>query len=293
MLHVWGLWWFDSGVATLRDILADYTARLKSAGVDSPRLNAELILAHALGTDRAGLRARLQETPEPDVRSHADTLLARRVAREPVDYIVGEREFYGRRFLVRPGVLIPRPETEAVIEHALRELDRHGEYLAADVGCGSGAIAVTLALEFPRMRVLATDISRVALSVTRENAEQHGVAARVQVACMDCLSAAAPGLDLIAANPPYIAGHEAAELEPEVRDHEPPEALFAEADGLAVAKRVVAETTDRLKPGGLLLLEHGYTQGKALRECAVEAGLTGIQTLKDFADLDRLLRATK
>jgi release factor glutamine methyltransferase len=279
-------------MTTLREILVGFMGRLAAAGVESPRLNAELILAHVLGVDRAGVRGMLHTVPDPAHVAEAERLLARRVAREPVDYILGEREFYGRRFHIRPGVLIPRPETEAIIEHALRELNRDGEFLAADVGCGSGAIAVTLACEFPRMRVLATDISRIALAVTRANAERHGVAARVYTACMDCLSATAPGLHLVAANPPYISHTEAASLEPEVRDHEPPEALFAEADGLAVARRVIAQAAVVLRPGGLLLLEHGYTQGAALRECAAEAGLTGIQTLQDFAGLERLLRAT-
>lgn len=217
-----------------------------------------------------------------------DDMQSRRESREPVDYILGEREFYGRMFAVRPGVLVPRPETETMIDLLKKELPAPAG-LAADIGCGSGALAVTLALEFPGLRVLATDISATAVAVTFENANRLG--ARVYLARMDGLSAAAGPFDLIVSNPPYIDPADAEGLQPEVLEHEPHEALFGGEGGTEVAARLLTQVARLLKPGGLCLFEHGFNQGETLRKLATTAGLKDARTLPDMAGLDRVLWA--
>lgn len=262
--------------------------RFARAGVDAPRLNAELLLARALGVSRGYLMGAGESVLTADQQHAFDNLLARRERREPVDYILGEREFYGRPFHVQPGVLVPRPETETIIDAVKRELPGAAG-LAVDIGCGSGALAITLALEFPGLRVLATDISATAVAVTRDNAARLG--ARVHVARMDGLSAARGPFDLIVSNPPYIDPADAEGLQPEVLAHEPHEALFGGKGGTEVAARLLTQVAQQLKPGGLCLFEHGFNQGEALRGLATEAGLKDARTLPDMAGLDRVLLA--
>lgn len=282
--------WFDRAVPDVRQIVEESTKRLANAGVDSPRLNAELLLAHVLDLSRGALRAMSDRPLTPEELRAFEALTKRRLSREPIDYILGEREFYSRSFIVRPGVLIPRPETETIIDIVKAEMtDASG--LAADIGCGSGALTVTLAAEFPRLRVLATDISAIALGVTRENAARHRVASRVCRARMDGLSAAAVGFDLIVSNPPYIDPAEADSLQPEVRDYEPPEALFGGPGGLETARRLLKQARERLKPGGLCMFEHAFNQGERMKVLAKEAGFEDVRTERDPSGLDRVLVA--
>jgi release factor glutamine methyltransferase len=278
-------------VPSLKEILEDAVLRLKQAGVESPRLNAELLFAHALGTSRGMLPAMHSADIDADSRKAIEALLQRRLKREPIDYILGTREFYSRELTVRPGVLVPRPETETIIDAVLKLLPCEFAGNAADIGAGSGALAVTLACEFTGLRVLATDISAAALNVTRENAAKHGVGARVFCARMDGLAAAAGGFDLIVSNPPYIDPETADSLDPEVHDYEPHEALFGGKEGVEIAQRLLAQVAERLKPGGLCLFEHGFDQGKRMRELARQAGLKKISTLKDLTGLERVLVA--
>lgn len=273
---------------SVRHVLERAIERFARAGVDSPRLNAELLLARALGVSRGDLMGAGESVLTADQQHAFDNLLARRERREPVDYILGEREFYGRPFHVQPGVLVPRPETETIIDAVKRELPGAAG-LAVDIGCGSGALAITLALEFPGLRVLATDISATAVAVTRDNAARLG--ARVHVARMDGLSAARGPFDLIVSNPPYIDPADAEGLQPEVLAHEPHEALFGGKGGTEVAARLLTQVAQQLKPGGLCLFEHGFNQGEALRGLATEAGLKDARTLPDMAGLDRVLLA--
>ena len=275
-------------MTSIRQLIEDWRARLQQSGVEDARLNVEMIVAHVLGTTRGDLKARLDDMPGDKTLAQLQGLLERRLNREPVDYIVGSREFYGREFHVEPGVLVPRPETEMMIDLA-KELLREPSVWAADIGCGSGVLAVTLALEFPQLRVIATDLYPTPLKVTGLNADKLG--ARVHRARMDGLSAMGGKFDLIVSNPPYVTLAEHTDLEPEVRDHEPEEALTGGPDCLAVAKCILADVAARLKPGAHLIMEHGMTQGAALREAATQAGLQGASTVKDHAGLDRFLVA--
>jgi release factor glutamine methyltransferase len=276
-------------MTSIRQFIEHWRLRLQRADVEDARLNVELLLAHALRVTRGDLRARLDEPLDAAMLARVQALCERRLGHEPVDYIIGHREFYGREFHVEPGVLIPRPETELIIDLAKQLLPRDAAGWAVDVGCGSGALAVTLALEFPRLRVIATDLHPTPLKVTRLNAERLG--ARVYLARMDGLSGLGGRFELIVSNPPYVHPDEYADLQPEVRDHEPEEALVGGVDGLAVAQRVLTDVVARLKPGRYVLLEHGMTQGEALREAASKAGLHEAHTMKDYAGLDRVLVA--
>jgi len=275
-------------MATIREFIEQWRRRLAAAGVEDPRLNVELLLAHVLRVPRGTLISRLDESLAAPEQQRTDALCARRLAREPIDYILGEREFFGRAFAVRPGVLVPRPETETIIETLKREWPG-ASGLAVDVGCGCGTIGITLALEFPGLTVLATDISRDALAVARENAAR--LEAPVRFACMDGLSAAAGPFELIVSNPPYINPDEAEGLQPEVRDFEPPVALFGGPGGLETPGRILAQAASLLRPGGWLLFEHGFHQGEAMRKLAADAGLREVRTVKDMAGLDRVLVA--
>lgn len=278
-------------MTSIRHFIEEWRERFIGAGIEDARLNAELLLAHALRARRDDLLTRLDESLPADALKHAGMLCERRLKREPVDYIIGRREFFGREFHVEPGVLIPRPETERIVELALERLTRDFTGCAVDIGCGSGALAVTLALEFPRMRVLATDLHAVPLDVTRRNAQALG--ARLWYAQMDGLSAIqpAPLFELVVSNPPYVLPEDYAGLQPEVRDFEPREALVGGKDGIEICVRLLHEIAPRLKPGGLLYMEHGMTQGEQLREAAARAGLKEARTVKDYAGLDRILEA--
>jgi len=217
-------------------------------------------------------------------------LVARRAGGEPLQYVLGAWEFFGREFLLTRDTLIPRPETEGLVERALSVLRRKGTApsLALDVGTGSGAIAVTLAAEIPSARVVATDVSPGALRTARENARRHGVAGRVRFACCDADSALKCGgrFDVVVSNPPYVAEGEWEALPSAVRDYEPPGALRAGPDGLSVLRRLVAGAAGLLSPGGELWCEVGAGQGAAV--AALPAGpLRPLGIFPDLAGRDR------
>ena len=276
-------------MTSIRKFIEDWRVRLQQADVEDPRLNVELLIAHALGISRGDVKARLSDTLDAATLKHAQDLCERRLKREPVDYIIGHREFYGREFMVQPGVLIPRPETELIIDLAKKLLPHDAAGWAVDVGCGSGALGVTLALEFPRLRVIATDLFPTPLKLTGVNADKLG--ARVHPVRMDGLNALDGRFDLIVSNPPYVKPEDYDELDPEVHDHEPETALVGGTDGVAVAQHILALVAARLKPGAHLLMEHGMTQGDQLRNAATQAGLSDARTVKDYAGLDRILVA--
>lgn len=231
---------------TVRDWLRSAAAELAAAGADTAQLDAEVLLAHALGTSRSWLLAH----PDEPLDDPPDKLLSRRVAREPLAYIVGAREFYGRTFRVGPGVLVPRQETETLVEAALDGLG--GKVL--DVGTGSGCLAITIKLERPNWMVAACDVSRDAIKIARSNADALG--ALVHMSACD-LFAAYDGLKfgLIVSNPPYVKSD--AELQPEVGKFEPQRALFAGPDGLEVYRRLAVEAKGHLMPWGRLIVELG------------------------------------
>jgi release factor glutamine methyltransferase len=278
----------------IAEALAQAVIRLDNEGVESPRLDAELLLAHVLGVNRAAILAHPEQPLKPKELTRFRDLIARRAGREPLAYIVGHREFFGLDFLVDPRVLIPRPETELLVEHALRIARRRAFPLhIADVGAGSGAIAVTLALHLPGALVYALDASEDALAVVAENAARHTMAARVRCLRSDLLSALPGPVHLIAANLPYVTTGEWTGLIPEIRDHEPRAALDGGPDGLALIRRLLATAGSHLIPGGALLLEIGASQGAAVTALAREHFPQGhVQLYQDYAGLDRLVVST-
>ncbi|MEO8604627.1 MAG: peptide chain release factor N(5)-glutamine methyltransferase [bacterium] len=280
---------------TAAALLGAAAPRLAAAGIDSARLDAEVLLAHALGFGRTALYARLRDALPVDACARFEALLARRERREPVAYLTGVQEFWSLPFGVTPDVLIPRPETELLVELALQHLPADAPRTVLDIGTGSACIAVAIARERPLAHVTAVDISRAALAVAHRNAVAHGVDARVTFAESDLFDGLAvdAGFDLIVSNPPYLAPNDA--VSPELAS-EPRGALYAGADGLAVIRRLVAAAADRLRPGGRLLIEIGQGQSDAVVQLARAGGLADPSVAADLAHIPRVLvaqRATK
>lgn len=291
--------------AGIEAALAAFSARLTAAGVDSPRLSAEILLAKAVGTSRSDLLKRLILTPHsplsPRQREDAEHFISRRAAGEPAAYILGEKEFYGRPFAVCPAVLIPRPETELLVDLALHANRDRKEPRGcfADFGAGSGCIAVTLALELPGWRGLALDIRPEALAVARTNAHRLG-ARLLSFALADFTAAplAAGSLDLLVSNPPYISEEEYTRLSHEVRDYEPhsalvPPACAQNASGLEHALAVIAQSAVLLTPGGRLFMEIGAAQATPLLAALTGDAWAYARVHKDLAGLDRVVEACK
>lgn len=277
---------------TIADHLAAARRTLEAAGVlrSEASLDADLLARHVLGWDRAALVARRRETAPPEFEAAFASLVARRTAREPVAYILGEREFWGLPFEVTRDVLIPRPETELIVEEALVAFG--GERPPAtviDVCTGSGCLAVVLAREFGGADVIATDISDAALDVARRNARRHQVLARIAFHAGDLLDGVATRADLIVSNPPYVARRDAPALAPEVRDHEPHVALFAGDDGLAVYRRLLPEARQRLTRHGRLVIEIGQHQADAVTGIADAAQLRLDHTRQDLQGITRTM----
>jgi len=283
----------------LRAALREGIARLSGANVPSASLAAELLLMHTAGCDRAWLYAHPEHVLLPEQSARYFALIERRAAGVPTQYLAGKQEFWGFEFEVAPGVLIPRPETEHVVEVALARLGetrRNAPIRIADIGTGSGCIAVALAKELPAASLYATDTSAMALEIARRNAARHGVADRIQfVECnlLDGVTDSAP-FDLIVSNPPYIATRETASLPVEVREHEPHAALFAGEDGLEFYPPLIAEAQSRLAPGGLLVIELGLGQFEPLGDLLDAArGWTRVSAKQDLAGIVRVISAVK
>ncbi|MFN7644155.1 MAG: peptide chain release factor N(5)-glutamine methyltransferase [Burkholderiales bacterium] len=254
-----------------------------------PRLDARAIAEQASGRPRTWLIAHGDEAAGPAETRAFEALAARRRAGEPLAYVLGWREFHGRRFEVGPAVLVPRPETEGLVDAALERLAGVPAPRLLDLGTGSGAIAATLALERPDAAVLATDASADALAVARANAARLG-ATGVGFALGDWWVALPPGcapFDAIVSNPPYIADADRHLLDPALR-HEPPGALASGPEGLDAIGTIVAGAPTRLVAGGWLLLEHGRDQGAAVRDRLLRAGFERVATLPDLQGLDRV-----
>jgi release factor glutamine methyltransferase len=271
---------------TVHSALRQGSKLLEEAAVPSPRLTAEILLCHALGCERSWLYAHPEAELSETAWIHYGRYLHERMQGKPTQYITGRQEFYGREFHVSPAVLIPRPETEHVVETSLRVAGRARTMV--DVGCGSGAIAVTLQLE-TGAAVWATDISAAALAVAAQNARRLGAAVRF-VRC-DLMAALASGsMDLVVSNPPYVAPEEARGLPREVRAHEPAVALFAGDSGLAVYERLVADAPRVLRPGGWLVVELGYRSLGPVR-ALLDARWQDVEVVYDLAGLPRVLAA--
>jgi release factor glutamine methyltransferase len=271
------------------DALDAAVARLAAAGVPEPRADAEVLLAQALDTTRAGLIARACDALPPAVEAVFAAYVARRAAREPMQYVVGEREFWSLPFAVDRRVLVPRPETELVVETALRVAPHARRVL--DVGTGSGAIAAVLARELPTARVWASDVDPDALAVARANLARH--APGVALVRGDLLAPFRDGaFDLVVSNPPYVGEDEVATLPPEVRDHEPRVALVAGRDGRAALAALVGEAPRVLAPGGRLVVEMGAGQAADVRRLVEGTRqYEQVEVVRDHAGIDRVLVA--
>lgn len=276
---------------TVREVLSWTRDRFSREGLESARLDAEVLLAYALEMQRVGLYLDLDRPLDVAERGRYRALVGRRLEREPVAYLVGEREFWSRRFLVDPRVLVPRPETETLVEHALAALAELSAPRVLDVGTGSGAIAVTLAAERPDAQVVATDLSAEALEVAEANAARHEVDVVFHAGdLLEALPTEEPPFDLIAANLPYVAPSERDSLAPELL-REPAEALFAQDGGLAVVKRLILTAADGLvRPGGVLMLEVGMGQTQAVASLLEEPGIwDAVSVVPDLAGIDRVV----
>lgn len=274
---------------SLDDAVQAAGARLAGAGIEAAEAgrDAELLARHALGWDRATFLARTHTQAPPGFEHTYGALIERRVRREPVAYIRGVQEFYGRDFAVSPAVLVPRPETELVVEEALAWLAARDGEVIVDVGTGSGCIGVTLACETGR-KVWATDVSAAAISVARANASQHRVQELVDCAVGEYLDPVRGPIDLVVANLPYVAEPEAPTLPPEVGRYEPREALFGGTDGLRAIRALVEQAATRLAPGGGVILEIGAGQDRAVRD--VVGGTPGLILVRIRKDLQGIPR---
>lgn len=286
---------------TLRECLAQGEAKL-SAGPhpDRARLDAEVLLLHVARLNRAALFARWKDEVNAEDAAQYQTLIRRRLAGEPIQYITGETEFYGLPFHVTRDVLIPRPETEHLVEKALelaRNLGAPGlaetwEGRILDIGTGSCAIAVALAHHLPHARITATDVSTSALSLAEKNAKRNGVAIRFLHG--DLLAPViGEHFDLIVSNPPYVPAADRDTLAVEVRDYEPAQALFAGDDGLEVYRRLIPAAFHSLAHGGFLALEIGYGQSPAVQALLSSAGFHQIETTADLQGIPRVLASLR
>jgi len=278
---------------TIAETLKEASEYLRAASVANDLLDAQTLLAEALGQDRTYLIINFKEQLSGDVLSHFQAMIERRAAGEPLQYITGHQQFFGLDFEVTPDVLIPRPETELAVEETIRlvQQNRIANPVIVDVGAGSGCIAVTLAREVGHARVIASDLSRAALRVARRNADRNGVADRVEFVVMDLLDAFAEHgfADFILSNPPYVAEEEMPTLQREVRDWEPRLALTDGDDGLSFYRRLLKNASARLKPGGHLICEMGYTQSEKISAMVDRKVWTEPRLLDDLQGIPRTI----
>ncbi len=291
----------------IADHIKRATDELRTAGVEDPQVEAALLLGAVLGRGRTSLLLAGAEEVAPGAALRFREMLGRRLRRQPLAHILGEQEFWSLSFTVTPDVLIPRPETEILLERALAVVRRNwsGKALRVlDLGTGSGIIAVVSALELPTAQVWAVDVSPAALEVARCNAARHGVAERLHFIQSDWLAGlpAGAGFDLVLSNPPYVEAHlvagksgpDGCRLEPEVVEHEPHLALDGGADGLRVYARFATELPRVLRPGGLLFLEIGAGQGQAVMKKFQSTGMFGDCVVHpDYAGHDRVFQARR
>ena len=246
---------------TIREYVAAASDRLRDAGIDAAaNLDARLLAQHVLGWEAAHLLTAAGDVPPDSFPADFEALVARRAAREPLAYITGRKEFWNLPFEVTPAVLIPRPETELIVEAALALVPPRQLFTMIDVCTGSGNVAIAVAHDRAGARIVATDVSGAALEVARRNAARHGVQDRVHFVEADLFDDLSGPVDLVTANPPYVAEHSEAGLQPEVGEHEPRVALFGGIEGLAVIERLVHDAPPLLRPGGHLVFEFGYGQ---------------------------------
>lgn len=274
---------------TAAEAMVAATARLRAAGVPDPARDARILLAHAARVDATRVTLIAPEDLSPDIEDRYEQLVALRAIRVPVSQLIGEREFYGRRFKVSGDVLDPRPETETLIEAALA--DPFSRVL--DLGVGSGCILVTLLAERTGARGTGTDVSEAACLQASANAVLHRVDGRAEILCSDWFDKVEGQFDLIVSNPPYIARSEWDSLSDEVRRHEPRLALTDDGDGLEAYRRIAGDVMAFLAPGGRVLLEIGPTQAELVAGLLKNAGLTRIRVVSDLDGRDRVVCARR
>ena len=286
-----------SDLPTITQAIDEGASELRASGVEQDRRTAGVLLAHVLGVDRTHLLTRSDDhVGELHYKTYL-RLIERRAAREPLQYITGHQEFYGLDFIVNPAVLIPRPETEFLVERIIKLVDDSMQSpLIVDVGTGSGCIAVAVAVNVPRARVIATDASVAALEVARTNAARHGVARKIEFIQGDLLEPLAirrleNSVDVLASNPPYVNDGELRQRE--VRDWEPSVALFGGADGLDFYSRLLADGLKFLKPGGRMVLEIGYSQLDAISEIIGALKWELVDVVPDLQGIPRTLTLRK
>jgi release factor glutamine methyltransferase len=289
----------------VRAALQQGLAQLRAAHVPSFTLAAELLLLHVLGRNRTWLYAHPEERLSSADAERFFALIARRAAGAPTQHLTGKQEFWGLEFEVTPDVLIPRPETEHVIEVALDRLAVReiragrkpifgGEGLQiADIGTGSGCIAIALAKELPGATIYATDVSSAALAVAQRNATRHSVSDQVNFIECHLLDIAAPQFDLIVSNPPYVGRREAETLAREVRDHEPDIALYGGEEGYELYADLITQSAAHLKPGGLLVLELGHNSLPAVKPLLDAPTWTNVAITNDLAGIHRVIAAER
>ncbi len=264
--------------------------RFAAAGLEAPRLEAELLAAHVLGAARLFLRVHPERELNPEESAALEALAGRRLNGEPVAYLLGTKEFYGRDFEVAPGVLVPRPETELLVDTVLECRPEDG-LRVLDACAGSGCIGITLSLERPSWHVVLLELMPKPAAVCRGNIQALSPGAGFVRADLFALPFAERSFNVLVSNPPYVALDEADEVQPRVLAHEPREALFSGADGLTAVRALCRQAAFVLRPGGLLALEHGWRQGAAVRRAMAEQGFCKIFTKKDLAGLDRVTAA--
>lgn len=283
---------------TIQKLLTWITEYLTQKDVDSPRLSAELLLSHVLGLKRIELYTQFGKAVAKEQLDQLHALVKRAGLHEPVVYLVGRAEFYSIEFEVTSDCLIPRPETEHLVQRAIEFLRKRGSgQFVCDLCTGCGIIAVAIAKNVPDAKVIATDISAEALAVATRNVEKHGLQERIELQQGDLFEALVPPLDqfdVIASNPPYVSAAEYETLDKNVKDYEPRIALYAGEGGLDVYRRIAEKVGPFLKPDGILLLEIGYSQGPAVRELLEQTGIfASIEIEKDFQKHDRVVVARR
>jgi len=280
---------------TIQKLLSWVTEYFTGKGVDSPRLSAEWLLCYVLGVKRIELYTQFNKIVDTEQLSRLHELVKRAGTHEPIAYLTGKKEFYSLEFEITKDCLIPRPETELLVERAIEFLrTRNGEQFVCDLCTGCGCVAVTIAINFAGCRIVATDISDAALAIAEKNVAKHGLMNRIKLLQGNLFEPVISGLgpakfDLIVCNPPYVSEPDYEKLASNVKDFEPKSALAAGRDGLDIIKKIIADANQHLKPAGTLMLEIGNEQGPAVHDLLETTGYFGnVKIEKDYSNLDRL-----
>jgi release factor glutamine methyltransferase len=277
---------------TVLKVIQWTTEHFQKKGLDNPRLESEVLLAHLLGIDRMGLYLNYDRPLKEEERTAYREMIQRRTAGEPSAYIVGYKEFWSMRFTVSPECVIPRPETEHLVEEAVRiGKELPPPLRALEIGCGCGAVAIALAKELEQAQIVATEISPNTLSLAQQNADVHGVGERIHFVVGDLFAPGEEPFSLICSNPPYVPTAEILQLAPEVKDYEPLTALDGGKDGLSFFRRIGEGASAFLVQGGWLLLEMGKGQASQVAAILQEQGFANIDLIADYAGVRRVIKA--